>query len=220
MRPRVLLLDLDGPVLDVRARYFAAHQRAAAGLSSRMLDLPMYWDAKRRRASVAEILGVGDDRPCVAEYRLRWREAIEAPDLLALDTLQPSAAEALGRLVVFPQRVLVSMRSWAAGLWATLHRLAVTTFFTRVEVVPHAVGSKLEAFRACGTPARPADTVVIGDTEVDLDAAQRLHFPAIGVSEGIRTAEWLRAFSPAAVVPDLLTAAEFLLRGDERDPTR
>jgi phosphoglycolate phosphatase len=211
VRPRILLLDLDGPILDVRRRYYAAHRRAAEGLPEvRMLDAQAYWAAKRRRAPLAEVLGVPADDPAVARYRVCWLEVIEADDLLALDGVQPRAVEALERLRVFPERVVVTLRTSEGGVRATLERLDLLPLVTAVEVVSHAAGSKRSAFARRGAGAVAA-TVAIGDTEVDIEAAQHAGFPVIAVSCGIRSGAVLSTLGATAVVPDLMDAAGLLL---------
>jgi phosphoglycolate phosphatase len=212
VRPRVLLLDLDGPILDVRARYYAAHQHASEGLADvGMIDPEPFWRAKRERMPITELLGVPAGHASVARYQARWREVIETDPLLSLDTLQPGAVDALQRLRPLPQRVLVTVRTAAAGARATLERLQLTSFFTHIEIVPHAVGSKAPAFRTWGTVQAPRATLVIGDTEIDIEAAHAVGFPAIAVSCGMRTAEFLSTLDPVAVVPDLGHAVDLIL---------
>lgn len=46
----------------------------------------------------------------------------------------------------------------------------------------------------------PAEAVMIGDTRYDLDMAQRLGMPSIGVEWGVHKRDVLEGYSPHAVV--------------------
>ena len=48
-----------------------------------------------------------------------------------------------------------------------------------------------------------ADAVMIGDTSYDLEMAQRIAMPRIGVSYGVHSAERLQQYQPLAVVRDV-----------------
>ncbi len=210
-RPIVALIDLDGPVLDVRRRYFRVHTAAADGLlGCRALSAEEYWRAKRERQTLATILGRPDGHPDLARYAARWRQLIESADQLGLDEIQPGAHDALRRFRVVPKLVLVTMRSSPSGVEVTLDRLSLRPLVDHVEIIPHSQGSKQPAFTRLGT-SDPVATVVIGDTEIDIEAAQALHFRTVAVSNGIRTPQWLAELGADAVVADLGGAADLLL---------
>jgi phosphoglycolate phosphatase-like HAD superfamily hydrolase len=208
---RLVLIDLDGPVLDVRERYFACHRCATHGLKAPALDRDAYWEAKRRRVPVAELLGVPEASEEAERYRERWLAAIESDELLRLDTVQPGAREALVRLAAVPARVVVSLRTNAAGAHATLERLDLAGRFTGIELVPHAAGSKEPVFRAHAAGVDPREVAVVGDTEHDVLPARALGLRAIAVGCGIRTPAYLASLGASAVVATLADAAELLL---------
>ena len=55
-----------------------------------------------------------------------------------------------------------------------------------------------------------ADAVMIGDTSYDLEMAQRIAMPRIGVSYGVHTAERLQQYQPLAVVSQMAELAVLL----------
>lgn len=217
---RVVLVDLDGPVLDVRQRYFAAYREACEGMPVRLADSASFWSAKRRRMANADLLQLPPGEPLLREYEQRWRRCIERDDLLELDCLQPRARESLHRLRLIPRRVLVTMRTNDPGVRATLRRLEVLECFTDVAVVPHAAGSKLQAFRQYGSTEAPQQTVVIGDSEVDVEPARSLGFHTLAVACGIRTPELLESAGAHTIVPDLAAAVEILLGEAVQQPAK
>ncbi|MDX1492091.1 MAG: HAD-IA family hydrolase [Pseudohongiellaceae bacterium] len=49
----------------------------------------------------------------------------------------------------------------------------------------------------------PADAVMIGDTSYDLEMAQRLNMPSIGVSWGAHSTDTLMQYDPVSIVTDI-----------------
>lgn len=226
MSPSHLLLDLDGPLLDVRARYVAVHEQLVTTLGLGGSPAAAYWEAKRERTPLATLLRVAPDDPRLAAYREGWSRTIESDAMLALDTVQPDALRTLAALPRTVRRTLVSMRTNVAGAAATLDRVGLRTHLDDVIWVPHADGDKIAAYRRALAghvpPAAPpaagtarsarigATTAAIGDTEVDCDAARATGVRFVGVSCGIRTAARLRAAGATEVVGDLAAACALL----------
>lgn len=198
-RRALLVLDLDGPILDVSARYYAAHLDALAAVDDPglPLDAQELWRLKRRRGEIRELLADGDKD---AEYLDFFRAAVERDELLVLDRLQPGALDAVVALAeIFEVRVL-SLRTNQAGARACVERLGVSGLVP-VEFIPH--GSEGKATRVAQIAGSFADVIVVGDTEADAAAAQRIAAPFIGVRCGIREDRLLYAAGAAAVVADL-----------------
>lgn len=55
-----------------------------------------------------------------------------------------------------------------------------------------------------------ADAVMVGDTSYDLEMAQRIAMPRIGVSYGVHSADVLRQYQPVAVAGDVAGLVEIL----------
>ena len=56
------------------------------------------------------------------------------------------------------------------------------------------------------------NAIMVGDSSYDLEMAQNIHMPAIGVSYGVHRAEQLSAFNPLAIVDDVASLHQLLLR--------
>lgn len=56
------------------------------------------------------------------------------------------------------------------------------------------------------------NAIMVGDSSYDLEMAQNIHMPAIGVSYGVHRAEQLAAFNPLAIVDDVASLHQLLLR--------
>ncbi|MEC7118801.1 MAG: HAD-IA family hydrolase [Pseudomonadota bacterium] len=60
------------------------------------------------------------------------------------------------------------------------------------------------------TGVAAADAVMVGDTSYDLDMAQQIQMPRIGVSYGVHSPEILHRYQPVAVVDDVSGLAKIL----------
>jgi phosphoglycolate phosphatase-like HAD superfamily hydrolase len=199
-RRPLLIVDLDGPILDVAPRYFAAHEEALAvtpGATSLCADVASFWEAKRRSQPVAEG-EAGAEAACAAAFK----ERIERDDLLRLDRLQPGALAALERLAARHTLHVLSLRTNVAGARATVERLGVTAL-APVIFVPHGPMGKVEEARQRFGAVAADILAVIGDTEADAAVAEALAVPFWAVSGGIRTAERLRGFGAVRVEASL-----------------
>jgi phosphoglycolate phosphatase-like HAD superfamily hydrolase len=200
-----LFLDLDGPLLDVRDRYHGVYVQIAEELRVAPLARDAYWSAKRRRAALEEFFPGARTGSALRElYLSRWLERIEAPEWLALDQPVDGAEECLAELSGCYSLFLVTLRRDPAALASQLEDLDLWPLFKAV-YCGWAEGA--EGARVKAQWMRPllmeGPAAMVGDSEIDMEAAQLLNIRAIGVSFGIRDAADLRALGAETVVDHL-----------------
>lgn len=205
MMTRRILLDLDGPILDVRPRYHGLYCRLLEALGGRPLDLEPYWRGKRDRrpeASLAQLAGLRGD--ALDEFSQRRAEHIESDDSLRMDEPWPWALSTLALLSQRAELVLVTQRSHRDRLLRQLQRLDLIAPFAAIisgrgDDSPIAKQAMIE-----GAGLDTARVLAfVGDTEVDLCSARALGVPAVAVLTGIRSREHLATCAPDALLPDL-----------------
>lgn len=195
-----VIVDLDGTLLDTRRRHHAVYVEALNALGGAPLPLPDLWRAKRRGVSWARLLG---DEALAARFLDLWRARIEAPDMLALDQLQPGARRALQRLRGHGLRpVLLTARRDRGALDHQLRDLGVRDAFAAVAAVGE--GPKTPP------PGEPA-LRWIGDTEADIEGARAAGIPVTAVTNGIRTRALLARAAPDDLAPSFGAAVSRLL---------
>lgn len=210
--PPTVYLDLDGPVLDVAARYYAVHCHLCASLELPSGEPGPFWAAKRARTPLPALLAT-DDAARLERYRAGWAALIESEEFLALDQLQPGALPALAQLSAHCRVVIVTLRQNGDCVRAEIARLVPPGQVSAVHV-----GSPLAA---CGEAVKAAliredrgeraALAMIGDTEVDLRAGKAVGLRTIAVLSGIRCEALLRSEGPDAIVADLGAAVAALL---------
>lgn len=199
-----VIVDLDGTLLDTRRRHHAVYCEAAGVLGQAPLPLPDLWRAKRRGVGWDRLLGGADKLGAFLEV---WKRRIEAPDMLALDRLQPGALRALRRLRGRGLRtVLLTARRDPGALERQLRDLGVRDSLS--EVV--AVGS--------GPKSPPPGSPIlrwIGDTEADIEGARAAGVPVTAVTNGIRTPGLLARSQPDDIAPSFSAAVTRMLSAPE-----
>lgn len=207
-----LVIDFDGVLNDVSARYLRVH-RLLVGDGALKLD--EYWTLKRRRAPIAEVLAAdGVDTRVEASYRAGWLAAIENAEYLDADRPIPGAVDALRRLAEGHRLVLASLRRRPDALADQLVGRGIRGLFAEV-LVGDPEGGRRSKAAAIGASSLGREAAwIVGDTEVDLRAGRALGIRTAAVLTGIRDRSSLAAERPDLITEDLPAFARTIGRGD------
>ncbi len=199
-------MDLDGPILDTRRRHHACYAQILGAHGCDPLDVQTYWNLKRKRMGVAELLAKGGCKVVPsADFERRWVRLIEQPRFLELDVVQPGA---LAQLRDWKRAgfhlILASMRQNSRTARRQLRALEIAELFSAVTFSPPEGGAEGKAAGVISVmPSRAMPSVWIGDTEADMMAARIAGFHRIAVTCGIRSRALLAATNPDLLVPRL-----------------
>ncbi len=205
MTPSLVVLDLDGTVLDVAPRYRRLHRDVVARHGGVPLDPAEYWRAKRDAVPEPEILaraGLGGAAAAAAETARQ--RALEERRYLRLDRPWPWTEAALDALGLLAPLVLVTLRRHADRLAWQLERLALHGRFARLVSGPGdgTPECKARLLREAGA-ADVRDAVVVGDTEVDVASGRAVGALTVALGCGIRSPARLAACRPDLLLDDL-----------------
>ncbi|MGP4844276.1 HAD family hydrolase [Marinobacter sp. 1Y8] len=216
MNPKVVIFDWDGTLVDsVEHIADSLHQAATE------LGYPA-----REREAYRDIIGLGMVEALEKLYPGLSRDEMKA--------IREGYGHYFFSKKTTPQNVFAGMKGVLADLGRRSSGLAVATGKSRRGLSFALESSGLGAHFAitrCADETRskpdpamlkeivqyfgiaPEEAVMIGDTVYDLDMAQRMGMPAIGVEWGVHKRERLSAYAPAAVVdsvPALRDALELV----------
>lgn len=199
-----VIIDLDGPILDVRDRHCACYAEILRELGAEALAEERYWTMKRCGESPRAILSQSgaDDR--YDAFASRWLAAIESSEALALDHVHEGAVEALTRWRSSGKKlVLATMRHDARMLADQLSRLQLSRLFDEVLVCDPGGGASAKAGRVHDELPGECNAVWIGDTELDARAARLLGCPVVLVTCGLRDEAYLKSLAPDGLAGSL-----------------
>jgi phosphoglycolate phosphatase-like HAD superfamily hydrolase len=140
------IVEFEGPVVDVRPRYWAAHQAAVAESPFQGPAEDEFWRLVRTGATDAMILKYAKGQQ-VTDYTRVRNERIDSTEMMALDELQPAADNDLRVLKSLGTCHLVTLCRNRDGINATLDRLGVWMYFDQKRVLPEDRVRRVAALR-------------------------------------------------------------------------
>ena len=206
----ILYFDLDGTLVDVRKRHYAAYADTMRELGLTPLPEQTYWDARRDGASNADLMG-NVDTECHSRFAEKWLARVESPSYVRLDTLIPGARATLAALRESYELVLVTMRQDRQSLLEQLDELSLRKFFSAVysrdgSDQPQSKSKLIRLF----DDNVPGDAAVIGDSEADVEAARELGIESVCVTSGVRSRRYLDELEPDEVVSTIVQLPRIL----------
>lgn len=199
-----IFLDLDGPVLDVTRRYYLIYSDLLKKADYLPFDQDSYWSLKRLSIKEAAIVQRNMPNKGVSGYMEQRKRLLEDPAYLVYDQIQKGVLETLTDWAREHQIYLVTLRRNRAALMSQLELLGIHDKFKKIfcaQGVEPSWKTKCEWIRACRSAA--ADSVIIGDTEVDVLAGRAAGIRTIALSCGIRSRRLLEQLAPDALLPRL-----------------
>jgi phosphoglycolate phosphatase-like HAD superfamily hydrolase len=204
-----LLFDLDGTLLDVGRRHYAVYSHVLRELGQPPLPEAEYW--RRRRDGEGTLAVVGDlPGDLVFRFQAAWLERIESRHYLALDRPYAEVRGVLTELRRDHRLVLVTLRRDAAALAWQLSEARLIPFFKEVVSPLYYIPSRKSELLPFWYPI--GETWVIGDSEADIELASDLGARCVCLSDGVRSAKFLRERGATIIassvreLPAMLTA--------------
>lgn len=206
MMLKTIILDLDGPILNVKYRQYACYQQILERHDIVPLSMTRYWKLKRLRTPLAHQLTLSHAAEIQDDFAKTWLEWIERPDFLQMDCIQPGVFKKLQRWKQDNlQLLLVTMRRSALALSDQLAFLELQDIFDLVLVCDHSLGGegKAQAVRTALPNLSPEACLWVGDTEADVEAARSFGCGVWAVTCGLRMPGYLKSLRPNFVSSDL-----------------
>lgn len=140
------IIELEGPVVNVRPRCWAAHRAAAAELGFDGVAEDEFW--RLLRTGTADGMFLRQAKPAkVAEYARRRAELLESSELMQLDTAQPAVHENLRVLKSLGNCHLVTLAQNRDAVNATINRLELWLYFDQKRSLPSESDHRVAALK-------------------------------------------------------------------------
>jgi phosphoglycolate phosphatase len=190
-----------------------------------MLTKEQFWQMKQNRVPDLEIAcQSGLESGEIDFFLRRVVEIVNSSDLLQQDKLQPGVQWALNLLTAQGFKlILVTLRDRDEAI-GILEQYGLDRLFTGIYGTANSQAAyqnyaelktqllDLAMREHLVSRVRAHDSWMIGDTEADILAGQTMGIPTIGLTCGIRSDLQLRQLHPTSIKPDLLSAAQYLVR--------
>jgi phosphoglycolate phosphatase len=207
-----LLFDVDGTLLDVREKYWAAHCFLAQELREEAGNRAFFWAMKRRRSPLFQLLS-GWRRSSISAYGKRWPATVEMPQFTALDSPFPGTKEVLSALRRDSSLIAISMRRNARPLQDSLSSHGIGRLFDGVLIRglngPSSGLDKAGLLQSSACASLPFRWV-IGDSDDDVQLARGIGCKSLAVLSGLRDLPYLMLLEPDGVIEELRELPRFL----------
>lgn len=200
-KQHIILLDLDGPILDNSVRLYRLYKELLSSYNLPVhFSLKDYWRLKRNQVREEEILKrSGLTNSSLLQKCLKKREKlIEKKSYLALNKPVPGAKRTLQFLSQRGKLVLVTNRKARRNLFWELRRHNIKKYFYKILSAPakeHAWQTKIELIKN-NLQYDHEDIFFVGDTEAEFVAGRRLRIKTVAVLNGIRSKEMILRYRP------------------------
>jgi len=184
-----IIMEYEGPIVDIRSRYFSAHKSAVTAIGYQGPPQEEYWRLVRT-ASPDSMMARHAKPQKVTEY-IRWRdEKINSTELMGLDEMQSGVQENLKLFKQWGSCHLVTLCSNRDGVNATLDRFDIWMHFDRKHALPADRDRRIEAIRQM-TGENGSTLAIVGTVAVAY-AANEAGCRCVGFNNGPAVPRLLR----------------------------
>lgn len=184
--------DFDGTIIDISQRDYSIYLRLVRELNGLPLPFENYWLLRKRKTDIHLILAdSGIDSSDFKYFLDRRSDLMERLEYLGLDSLLNGVVNKIqGNYSNFVP-YLVTTRHKPENLYSQLQLLGIDNLFSDIII---AGKDKTQSFAKV-----PRLQLIVGDTENDILAANRLGIKSVGVLSGIRDSETLSDYKPTVL---------------------
>jgi len=205
-----IIIELDGPVLDIGPAYYQVFQQVAAAVGWSRIDQATYWRLTRTKGRDANVLP-GAKPGKLKEYQARFAETVESDESIERLLPQPNVGAVLKALTGFSTCVAIALGSNVAARRKVLDRTGLRQHFASIEsssADPRRRSAELRVL-AGGDPR----TILAAGTDTMIRPAAEAGVLAVGIASGCCTPARLHQAGADVVYRDLSELAEAMAGG-------
>ena len=202
---RNIFIDFDGTLVDIAPRHYRVYKKCVEKMGGTPLDRKKYWELKRDNISWNELLLIsGLEINNRDDYLELFIDRIESLEELYRDELFVDSLSALKKLSSNDNKLyLLSLRRNSDALDKQIEKLGIECFFEEIlsghsDTKEGTLLKKADIIKQ--TIDNPEDSIIVGDTEADVAAAQQLNATSIALLSGIRSKKFLKSMEPDYLV--------------------
>lgn len=185
----VILIELDGVLLDVRPRHYRLYKEIVGELGLPSIASDDYWRMVRLGEPVARILKTAKPRH-VAAFEQAWSDRIEGDALLEGDEPFENTTANLRALSTQGVRHLITMRLNKDGANAALGRYDLYPYFDQMKALSPIRGTRIDQMNELFGENRKR--IVVAASDVVLRCARETDAFTVGVASGTCAPRLLR----------------------------
>lgn len=198
-----IFFDLDGTLINPLPRLYAIHTNLTKKYNLPNLSYRAY--AKYKRRHLPELSWIDAKHKNQKQRYIKKRELLlESTKFLAMDILYPDVIPTLKTLQEKHNLYLLTVRKKRENLINQLQRVGITIFFKKIfsSSGEDSATVKERLLKHSGLPLDKS-AVVVGDTEIDIEAGRKTGIQTVVIQNRLRTKEHLLAYNPDYIITNL-----------------
>jgi phosphoglycolate phosphatase-like HAD superfamily hydrolase len=208
-----LFIDLDGPLLNGKQRHYFCYKSILLNKGFIPLNINDYWNLKRSKISLRILLEMSNAQEIYNDFIKDWLVSIESPSALTLDRVQYGAFKCLRIWKELSLNInLVTLRKNFSNLDKQLICTGLKPYLNSIIICNHeegAVGKANKVYNHFSSNDLADNSLWIGDTEIDFNAANLLGCKCILLTNGLRTKSYLKSLNAPILVPSINKLKDF-----------
>lgn len=192
-----IFFDLDGTLVDSSDRHYKVYSEIVLSYGGKPMPKEDYWmmiQSKSEKSLILERSGLKDIK--AEEYLEKFIENIEKAENLSCEKLiNQQIFETLENLKRKYRLYLITLRKASKEASNQVKKMRLDSYFDKVIVTE----SKKEAIK----PYLDSKSVLVGDTELDVQTAKDLGMISIAVYSGFRSKQFLEAYKPDYLIENV-----------------
>jgi phosphoglycolate phosphatase-like HAD superfamily hydrolase len=203
---KTIFFDLDDTLINTSERHYRVYCNIIKVLNlEEPIDKNEFWKLKREGISTVNILN-GIDNGILEKFSKLWIDKIEEKNYLFYDTLLQRTLSLLSNLKD-ERLILLTMRNNRGNLIWEIKKLDLYDYFKSI------LSCSPLQFRDKTVPiinyinnnhsVTTENSVIVGDSEIDIITGKKLNMTTISVSYGIRSKDILLPFKPDYCLNDI-----------------
>jgi len=198
---KTLFFDLDGTLLNVFPRLYKVHQDIISSLNhSTTYTLEQYTKLKKEKIPETEIIKSILNPELIERYLAKREELIETEKYLLLDKISSKCFNKLTQLKTENWIVLITNRKNKENAINQLQQLNILPLFDEVYIC-NETETKYDAVTK--SKFFNQNSIIIGDTEEEMQIGQKVGIKYIAITGGMRTTELLQQYHPNQLLPNI-----------------
>jgi len=193
---QVIFFDFDGTLVDTSERHYKVYRDILGfyGIPNTFTK-EEFWRLKRDGKKTIDLLpnNVSKDT-----FQLEWIKRIENRDYLRFDEVFNGCFEVLTQLKELGHKIiLVTLRQRKDNLFWELNRLGLNEYFDDIMVEsPLYLKTKAILIQKCLKVLTPHNSIIVGDSEIDILTGKQLGMVTVASTYGIRSHKFLKKYNP------------------------
>ena len=202
----MVLFDLDGTLIDITNRFYSVYCDIMDRYNKPKLTFLEYINCRKRHVSTKSILSKTTNIEDFYTDFIKERNGIlESERYLKLDKLYPDSYETLDKLYGNNKMILVTLRMNKINTIKQLKNLSIHSFFNKILIGNHFGdwNTKYDLIKNYHPNIINENAIIVGDTEVDINAGKKLSIKTCFKQGGMRISELVISEKPDFVITNI-----------------